>query len=121
MNGCSRLRKDPEVAKYVVNLADRLRAIALMMASSPPASAHWPVLNARDLGYSDDLIALALWRLQSDAAPTPTSAVSPAAMTISPQVGPPSHAFFTIPIFILCHFECKRSQSIVSHSIVRPV
>lgn len=85
MNGCSRLRKDPEVAKYVVNLADRLRAIALMMASSPHASAHWPVLNARDLGYSDDLIALALWRLQSDAAPTPTSAVSPAAMTISPQ------------------------------------
>lgn len=47
------------------SLADRLRAIARIM-SSPPSPQGWPVENARSLGHSDDLIVLALWRLQAE-------------------------------------------------------
>lgn len=49
------------------SLADRLYSIAQLMTASP-APQSWPVENARALGHSDDLIVLALWRLQSEAA-----------------------------------------------------
>ncbi|VDQ02017.1 unnamed protein product [Trichobilharzia regenti] len=49
------------------SLADRLYSIAQIMSASP-APQSWPVENARALGHSDDLIVLALWRLQSEAA-----------------------------------------------------
>ncbi|CAH8669779.1 unnamed protein product [Heterobilharzia americana] len=49
------------------SLADRLYAIAQIMTASPAPQA-WPVENARALGHSDDLIVLALWRLQAEAA-----------------------------------------------------
>ncbi|CAH8581730.1 unnamed protein product [Schistosoma turkestanicum] len=49
------------------SLADRLYAIAHIMTASP-APQGWPVENARALGHSDDLIVLALWRLQAEAA-----------------------------------------------------
>nr|VZI19303.1 unnamed protein product [Spirometra erinaceieuropaei] len=69
--------------EYVRNLADRLAAIARMLVATGPQT--WPVQNARRLGYSDDLILLGLWRLQSEATSTPISFVPRSAMSPNPQ------------------------------------
>uniref|UniRef100_A0A0V0J712 E3 ubiquitin-protein ligase IAP-3 n=2 Tax=Schistocephalus solidus TaxID=70667 RepID=A0A0V0J712_SCHSO len=69
--------------EYVNNLADRLAAIARMLVATGPPT--WPVQNARRLGYSDDLILLGLWRLQSEATSTPISFVPRNAMSPNPQ------------------------------------
>lgn len=55
------------LTKEYSSFADRLRAIFEMMNASPTPQG-WPVENARALGHSDDLIVMALWRLQADAA-----------------------------------------------------
>ncbi|VDL94293.1 unnamed protein product [Schistocephalus solidus] len=70
--------------EYVNNLADRLAAIARMLVATGPPT--WPVQNARRLGYSDDLILLGLWRLQSEATSTPISFVPRNAMSPNPQI-----------------------------------
>nr|CAX71675.1 Proteinase inhibitor I32, inhibitor of apoptosis,domain-containing protein [Schistosoma japonicum] len=69
------------------SLAERLYAIAHIMTASP-APQGWPVENARALGHSDDLIVLALWRLQAEAAgmglacpPTKSIYIDPQATT----------------------------------------
>nr|CDS25393.1 inhibitor of apoptosis protein [Hymenolepis microstoma] len=46
-------------------IKDRLAAIAKEMEISD-ANRCWPIGNARALGYSDDIILLALWRLQTE-------------------------------------------------------
>ncbi|VEL12403.1 unnamed protein product, partial [Protopolystoma xenopodis] len=57
------------------SLADRLRAIYKLVGSVGQSAGPqiWPVQNARSLGHSDDLIVLALWRMQQDAAKSPVS------------------------------------------------
>ncbi|BHF67055.1 Protein DETOXIFICATION 47, chloroplastic [Sparganum proliferum] len=69
--------------EYVRNLSDRLATIARMLVATGPQT--WPVQNARRLGYSDDLILLGLWRLQSEATSTPISFVPRSAMSPNPQ------------------------------------
>lgn len=54
-----------------VTMIGRLAVIAREMSASGSGgdgsgSSCWPVENARALGYSDDLILLALWRLQTE-------------------------------------------------------
>ncbi|KAL5967502.1 putative apoptosi inhibitor ORF99 [Taenia solium] len=61
-------RSDTAVAATVI---ERLAAIAREMAvggsgDDKSGTDCWPVGNARVLGYSDDLILLALWRLQTE-------------------------------------------------------
>ncbi|VDM30371.1 unnamed protein product [Hydatigera taeniaeformis] len=60
-------RSDTAVAATVI---DRLAAIAREMIvggkDGDSSVDCWPVENARVLGYSDDLILLALWRLQTE-------------------------------------------------------
>ncbi|KAM3180860.1 hypothetical protein ACTXT7_015485 [Hymenolepis weldensis] len=46
-------------------IRDRLAAIAKEMEISD-TNRCWPIGNARALGYSDDIILLALWRLQTE-------------------------------------------------------
>ncbi|VDD75490.1 unnamed protein product [Mesocestoides corti] len=48
----------------VDDVIDRLGVIAREISGRNDSC--WPVENARALGYSDDLIALALWRLQAE-------------------------------------------------------
>ncbi|KAA3679509.1 uncharacterized protein DEA37_0014670 [Paragonimus westermani] len=64
-------------------LADRLRAIAQIMFSSPPQA--WPIENARVLGHSDDLIVLALWRLQMETAGVGLACPPSSALRLDPQ------------------------------------
>lgn len=66
------------------SLADRLNAIFRIM-SSPPAPQGWPIENARSLGHSDDLIVLALWRLQSESTGTGLSCPPLKALRLDPQ------------------------------------
>ncbi|VDP80971.1 unnamed protein product [Echinostoma caproni] len=65
------------------SLADRLDAIARIMTSPPPQG--WPVENARALGHSDDLIVLALWRLQAEAAGVGIACPPKSALYLDPQ------------------------------------
>ncbi|CAH8484182.1 unnamed protein product [Dicrocoelium dendriticum] len=66
------------------SLADRLNAIVRIM-SSPPAPQGWPIENARSLGHSDDLIVLALWRLQSESTGTGLACPPMKALRLDPQ------------------------------------
>lgn len=68
-------RKNLAVPRSVFDYAstgvmkDRLAVIAKEMEVSE-TNRCWPVENARALGYSEDIILLALWRLQSEKNPT---------------------------------------------------
>ncbi|CAL8089652.1 unnamed protein product [Calicophoron daubneyi] len=66
------------------SLADRLLAITQIMMS-PPSPQGWPVENARALGHSDDLIVLALWRLQSESAGSGLACPPTTALRLDPQ------------------------------------
>ncbi|TPP39634.1 Inhibitor of apoptosis protein [Fasciola gigantica] len=74
---------DSEAIEYA-SLADRLDAIARIM-KSPPSPQGWPVENARALGHSDDLIVLALWRLQAEAAGVGIACPPKSALYLDPQ------------------------------------
>ena len=70
--------------KIASEVIDRLAVIAREMdvcEKAGKSSGCWPVENARNLGYSDDLILLALWRLQTE-----SNAENHKAWTIDPQV-----------------------------------
>jgi len=58
-------------------IVERLAFVARDMTST---SGCWPVQNARALGYTDDVIVLALWRLQDETSP-PTLSIDPQATT----------------------------------------
>lgn len=74
---------DAEAIKYA-SLADRLDAIARIM-TSPPSPQGWPVENARALGHSDDLIVLALWRLQAETTGVGIACPPKSALYLDPQ------------------------------------
>lgn len=71
------------ICSRFATLADRLRAIARIMFSSPPQA--WPVENARVLGHSDDLIVLALWRLQMETTGVGLVCPPKSALRLDPQ------------------------------------
>ena len=90
----------PRSDTFAAEVVDRLAVIAQEMSVSDEADSSggcWPVENARNLGYSDDLILLALWRLQTEG-----NAEDHKAWAIDPHVSLGAHCKTLFFVFRPC-------------------